>query len=29
VRPEGDDDKQEHECSGIKGVLGVTIHDEV
>jgi hypothetical protein len=25
--PEGDGDMQEHEYSGIKGALGVTIHD--
>jgi hypothetical protein len=27
VRPEGDDDMQEHECSGVMGALGATNHD--
>jgi hypothetical protein len=29
VRPEGDNDMQEHEYGGIKGALGVTVHDYV
>jgi hypothetical protein len=29
VRPEGDNDMQEHECNGIKRALGVAIHDYV
>ena len=29
VKPEGDDDMQEHEYSGGMGAQGVTIHDDM